>query len=71
MCVRTAVGNYVITPDTAFPDTTYIVNLECQLGNNYAVARLNTNALSTSDFTIITYATNVVADCNFHCTVLA
>ena len=62
MCVRTAVGNCAITPDTAFPDTTHIVTITCQLYSNYAVSRLNTNALRTSDCTITTWVANGIAD---------
>ena len=66
----TTVGVYIITPDTAFGNTNYIVSITCQVDGVSGFARLNANVLSTSSFTVVTYINSVLADAAFHFTVI-
>ena len=67
---RTAAGNYVITPNTNVGNTSYIVSLTCQVDGASGFARLNGSLLSSSSFTVLTYAGTVLADVIIHFSVL-
>ena len=59
----------MITPDTSFTNTTYIVNIICQLDSNSGSARLN--SARQSDFTVVTYVGGAINDCLFNVLVVA
>ena len=69
-CSRSSTGSYVITPDTAFGNTNYIVNLTCQVDTDTGYVRLNSSILSASSFAVATSVGTVRTDCIFHLTVI-
>ena len=63
---KSATGSYVITPETAFGNTNYIVNLTTQVDTDTGYARLHSSVLSTSSFAVATSVGTVRTDCIFH-----
>ena len=69
-CSKSATGAYLITPDTAFGNTNYIVSLTSQVDTDTGYVRLNSSILSTSNFAVATSVGTVRTDCIFHFTVV-
>ena len=63
-------GTYIITPNTAFGNTTFIVSLTCQVDAVSGFARLNGNAMTSSSFTVVCYVNSILADAIIHFIVL-
>ena len=68
--VRSSMGVYTVTPDTAFGNTSYIVSLTCQADGVSGFARLNGNAMTATSFTAVCYVNSVLADAIVHFTVV-
>jgi hypothetical protein len=69
-CTRVGVGFYTMAPASPFSDTSYIVNITCQVDGSTAFARVVNTSVSTSSFQLITYISNAASDCVFRCAVI-
>ena len=67
---KSSAGVYVITPNTAFGDTNYIVNISCQYAGSVGSYSVFTNSLTSTGFTVITMNNSTYQDAIFHFTVL-